>query len=65
MVLMSIFIFPFIAFGLLFVSVGRISGRKLLNARVTEAEIRSQRRVFGMALANGASHVPTSPRSMP
>jgi hypothetical protein len=49
-VLMSIFILPFIAFGLLFVTLAVYQVANSLTVRVTEAEIRSQRRVFGMAL---------------
>jgi hypothetical protein len=48
--LMSIFILPFIAFGLLFVMLAVYQVANSLTVRVTEAEIRSQRRVFGMAL---------------
>jgi hypothetical protein len=51
MVLMSIFILPFIAFGLLFVMLAVYQVANSLTVRVTEAEIRSQRRVFGMGLS--------------
>lgn len=49
-VLMSIFILPFIAFGVLFVALAVYQVANSLTVRVTEAEIRSQRRVFGMML---------------
>lgn len=50
LVLMSIFILPFIAFGVLFVVLAVYQVANSLTVRVTEAEIRSQRRVFGMML---------------
>jgi hypothetical protein len=48
--LMSIFILPFIAFGVLFLALAVYQVANSLAVRVTEAEIRSLRRVFGIAL---------------
>jgi hypothetical protein len=48
--LMSIFILPFIAFGLLFVALALYQVANSLTVNVSVAEIRSQRRIFGVAL---------------
>lgn len=48
--LMSIFILPFIAFGLSFVALAVYQVANSLTVIVTDAEIRSQRRIFGIAL---------------
>jgi len=46
--LMSIFIVPFIAFGVLFIVLAVYLVGNSLTVAVTESEIRSQRRVFGI-----------------
>jgi hypothetical protein len=48
--LMSIFILPFIAFGVLFVVLAVYLVANSLTVMVTESEIRSLRRIFGIAL---------------
>jgi hypothetical protein len=48
--LMSIFILPFIAFGVLFVVLAVYLVANSLRVMVTDSEIRSLRRVFGIAL---------------
>jgi hypothetical protein len=47
--LMSIFILPFIAFGILFIVLALYLVGNSLTVAVTESEIRSQRRVLGIA----------------
>ena len=47
--LMSIFILPFIGFGLLFVALAVYQISNSLTVNVTATEIRSQRRIFGIA----------------
>ena len=48
--LMSIFILPFIAFGALFPAVALYLIANSLTVRITESEIRSLRRIFGVPL---------------
>jgi len=48
--LMSIFILPFIAFGLSFVALAVYQVANSLEVSVTATEIRSRRRIFGIAL---------------
>ena len=48
--LMSIFILPFIAFGVVFLALAVYQATNSLAVRVTGAEIRSLRRVFGIPL---------------
>ena len=48
--LMSIFILPFVAFGVLFVAMAVYLVANSLTVSVTASEIRSLRRVFGIAL---------------
>ena len=48
--LMSIFILPFIAFGVLFVALAAYLVANSLTVTITESEIRSSRRVLGIAL---------------
>jgi len=48
--LMSIFIMPFIGFGMLFVALAVYQVSNSLSVSVTAAEIRTRRRVFGISL---------------